>query len=54
MVTDKVVLCGSSSYEKLFYMNPELDNLPQDVKDQLKIMCVIFTEKVGGHLLLLQ
>lgn len=52
MVTDKVVLCGSSSYEKLFYMNPEFDNLPQDVKDQLKIMCVIFTEKVGGRLML--
>ncbi len=52
MYQDKVVLCGASSYEKLFYLNPDFDNLPQDVKDQLKIMCVFFTEKVGGRLML--
>lgn len=52
MYQDKVVLCGASSYEKLFYLNPDFDNLPQDVKDQLKIMCVLFTEKVGGRLML--
>ena len=52
MYQDKVVLCGASAYEKLFYLNPDLDNLPQDVKDQLKILCVCFTEKVGGRLML--
>lgn len=52
MYQDKVVLCGSSSYSKLFYLNPDFDNLPQEVKDQLKIMCVYFTEKVGGSLML--
>ena len=52
MYQNKVVLCGSSAYEKLFYMNPDFDNLPQEVKDVLKIMCVFFTEKVGGRLML--
>lgn len=52
MYQNKIVLCGSSSYEKLFYMNPDFENLPQDVKDELKIMCVFFTEKVGGRLML--
>ena len=25
MFDDKVILCGSSSYEKIFYFNPEFD-----------------------------
>ena len=42
MFDDKVILCGSSSYEKIFYFNP--------IKDELQIMCVLFTEDVGGIL----
>ena len=49
---DYVVLCGSSSYERKFYLNPEFDKLPQSIKDELKIMCVLFTEDVGGILTL--
>lgn len=52
MYQDKVVLCGASAYEKLFYLNPDFENLPKDVKDRLKIICVFFTEKVGGRLML--
>lgn len=52
MYQDKVVLCGASSYEKLFYLNPDFDNLPKEIKDRLKIICVFFTEKVGGRLML--
>ena len=44
MFDDKVILCGSSSYEKIFYFNPEFDSLPK------QIMCVLFTEDVGGIL----
>ena len=25
MFDDKVILCGSSSYEKIFYFNPEFE-----------------------------
>ena len=40
----------SYSYEKKYYFNPDFDKLPDDVKNELKIMCVLFTEEVGGIL----
>lgn len=46
------VLCGSSAYEQKYYFNEMFGNLPQAVKDELKIMCVIFTEEVGGEFIL--
>ena len=52
MYNDKVVLCGASSYEQKYYLNPDFDNLPESVKDELKIMCVLYTEDVGGVLTL--
>lgn len=50
MYQDKVVLCAANSYEKKYYLNPDFSSLPNDVKDELKIMCVLFTEDVGGIL----
>ena len=49
-MTDKVVLCGANSYEQKYYFNEEFQSLPQSVKDELQIMCVLFTEDVGGIL----
>ncbi len=46
------VLCGASAYEKKFYLNEEFNSLPERVKQELQIMCVMFTEDVGGVLLL--
>ena len=46
------VLCGASAYEKKFYLNEEFNSLPEQVKQELQIMCVLFTEDVGGVLLL--
>ena len=43
-------LCAASAYDKKFYLNEAFDGLPQSVKDELKIMCVLFTEDVGGIL----
>lgn len=51
-VQDKIVLCGANSYEEKFYMNPDFDNLPQHIKDELKIMCVLYVHDVGGILTL--
>lgn len=48
MYYDEVVLCGASAYNKKFYMNPDFRELPQTVLDELKIMCVLFTEDIGG------
>lgn len=45
-----VILCVSNSYEKKYYLNPEFMGLPKTIKDHLQIMCVLFTEDVGGIL----
>lgn len=50
MYQDRIVLCGSSSYEEKFYLNEDFSGLPQQIKDELKIMCVLFTADVGGIL----
>ena len=50
MFDENVVLSVSNSYEKKYYFNPDFDKLPDDVKNELKIMCVLFTEEVGGIL----
>jgi hypothetical protein len=50
MYQDKVVLCASSAYEKKFWLNDDFQQLPEQIKQELKIMCVLFTEDVGGIL----
>ena len=52
MYQDQVVLCGASAYEQKYYLNEDFKSLPSQVQDELKIMCVLFTEDVGGILTL--
>lgn len=52
MYQDTVVLCSASKYTQKFYLNPDFEGLPQQVQQELKIMCVLFTEDVGGVILL--
>ena len=52
MYQDRVVLCGANSYEEKYYLNPDFDQLPQSIKDELKIMCVLYVHDVGGILTL--
>lgn len=42
------VVCASSAYDKKYYFNEDFTRLPDSIKDELKIMSVIFTEDVGG------
>ena len=49
---ENTVLCGANSYLQKYYFNQEFDSLPQEVKQELQIMCVLFTEDVGGILTL--
>ena len=46
------VLCVSNSYEKKYYLDPKFERLPTQVKQELKILSVLFTEEVGGILTL--
>ena len=50
MSQEVTVLCGSSSYTRKFYLNEEFAGLPEGIRDELKIMCVLFTADVGGTL----
>ncbi|MCM1136743.1 MAG: DUF6145 family protein, partial [Clostridium sp.] len=45
---EKVVLCGANAYEKKYYFNEKFAGLPESIKDELHIICVLFTEEVGG------
>lgn len=49
---DPKILCGASYYEQKFYLNNVYDGLPQQVKDELKIMCVMFVDEVSGIIML--
>ena len=53
MYQDEVVLCGSSAYTRKFYLNEDFENLPEQIKNDLKILCVLYTEDVGGTLQLI-
>lgn len=50
--SENTVLCGANSYTQKYYFNEEFGRLPESVKDELKAMCVIFTEDIGGILTL--
>lgn len=52
MYQENVVLCASSAYEQKYYLNEDFKSLPESIKEELKIMCVLFTEDVGGVLTL--
>lgn len=52
MYQEKIVLCGANSYEEKYYLNPDFEALPDSIKDELKIMCVLYVNDVGGILTL--
>lgn len=48
MAEGRVVLCGANAYEQKYYFNEQFDKIPDSIKDELHILCVLFTEEVGG------
>lgn len=53
MYQEQIVLCGSSTYEQKYYFNEDFDSLPQKIKDELKISCILFTEQISCILTLI-
>lgn len=49
-MSDEITLCVSNAYQKKYYLNEDFEELPQSIRDELKIMCVLYTEDVGGIL----
>lgn len=52
MADGRLVLCGSNAYEKKYYFNPLFNSVPESVKEELHIICVLFTEEAGGVFLI--
>lgn len=48
MENKTVVLCAASAYEEKYYLNEMFGRLPSQIKEELQIMCVLYTQKVGG------
>ena len=48
---EEIVLCAANSYEQKYYLNPEFEMLPESIKQELNIMCVLYTEDVGWILM---
>ncbi len=47
-----VIMCGANAYEQKYYFNEKFNKLPESVKEELHIICVLFTEEVGGAFLI--
>lgn len=47
-----MVLCGANSYEEKYYLNEAFCMLPDRIKEELQILCVVYVEDVGGILTL--
>ncbi len=45
---NRVVLCGANAYEQKYYFNEQFAKIPQSIQEELHVICVLFTEEVGG------
>ena len=49
MCDDKrIVLCGANAYEQKYYFNEQFAGIPESIKEELHVICVLFSEEVGG------
>ena len=44
----RMVLCGANAYEQKYYFNEQFAGIPESIKEELRVICVLFTEEVGG------
>lgn len=49
-MSSEVVLCASNAYNRKYYLSEHFNGLPEAIKEELQIMCVLYTEDVGGVL----
>jgi hypothetical protein len=48
MSQNSTVLCGANAYTQKYYLNPQFSLLPDAIQRDLHVMCVLFTQEVGG------
>ena len=44
----RIVLCGANAYEQKYYFNEQFSGIPESIQEELRILCVLFTQEVGG------
>lgn len=44
-----LVLCAVSAYEEKYYFNPQFSKLPESIQEELRTICILFVEDVGGR-----
>ena len=44
----RIVLCGANAYEQKYYFNPLFQKIPESIREELRIICVLFTQEAGG------
>ncbi|MCQ2081827.1 MAG: DUF6145 family protein [Lachnospiraceae bacterium] len=42
------VICGANAYDQKYYFNEKYAKIPDSIKDELHVICVLFTEEIGG------
>ncbi len=52
MYSNGVILCVASKYDEQYYLNEDFRDLPLSIQRELRIMCVMYTEEIGGILTL--
>ena len=48
MADGRIVLCGTNAYEQKYFYNEKFAAVPDSIKEELHIICVLFTEEIGG------
>jgi hypothetical protein len=47
-MSNKVVLCSASSYTQKFFINPDFTDLPKEILQNIKEICIILSAKTRG------
>lgn len=44
----RLTLCAASRYTEKYFLNPQFETLPEAIKKELQVTCVLYTADVGG------
>ncbi|MBO7515602.1 MAG: hypothetical protein J6T47_08280 [Lachnospiraceae bacterium] len=47
-----VIMCAANSYTQKYFLDPRFSRMPDNIKDDIKILSVAFTEECGGIFLM--
>ena len=46
----RIVLCGANAYDRKYYFNSKFDKIPENIKEELHIICVPLQKRSAGSL----